>query len=246
MEWSSEVKAALYKVLQSQAARKTAVFDADGTLWHEDAGESFFKYQIQNSLAPGIQGLKDPWHYYKRLEEQNRSQAYSWLAQINAGMPEQQLRNQVREFYRHQFKDKIPAPVLELIGDLKARQFEIWICSASIRWTLEPALDFLGLDRAKLIATEVEVDENGKLTKKVVTPVPYIEGKKYWVEKKLGEQPLMVAGNSMGDIDMLALAQELPLVICFMPHLPEIESSEIALEAEAKKRGWPRQVFNSK
>jgi phosphoserine phosphatase len=90
---------------------------------------------------------------------------------------------------------------------------------------------------------EVEVDSTGKLTDKVVKPIPYRIGKRQRLEKLLPTQPLIVAGNSMGDLEMMEFASRLPLAIVFKPHLPEVKDSELALLQEATKRHWPIQIF---
>jgi len=106
-----------------------------------------------------------------------------------------------------------------------------------------PALDEIGLDEKFLIAAETRVI-NGVITDQVVTPLPYREGKRLCLEKSLNKtHPLLVAGNSMGDISMMEMASVLPLVITFLPHLSEVEASEKELIALASKRKWPRQVF---
>jgi len=42
MTWTADIKLALDQLMESKEAEKIAVFDADGTLWHDDLGESFF------------------------------------------------------------------------------------------------------------------------------------------------------------------------------------------------------------
>jgi len=203
----------------------------------------FFKYQIENKLAPGIKSISDPWAHYRDLCVRDAAKAYGWLAQINAGLSNDELLEQSKKFYDLRFRSKLNQDLRELIQNLRARNFKVWICTASIKWAIAPALIDLDLDLDFLIAAEVELDKNKKLTKKVVEPLPYRPGKKYWLEKKLPAKPLLVAGNSMGDLEMMGLATTLPLTIIFEPHLPEIKESEEGLLIEATKRGWPIQIF---
>ena len=75
-------------------------------------------------------------------------------------------------------------------------------------------------------------------------PFPIDQRQKILARKeKLPAKPLLVAGNSMGDLEMMGLATILPLTIIFKPHLPEIKESEEGLLVEATKRGWPIQIF---
>ena len=243
MDWNPGIKAALDQILKTQEPQKVAVFDADGTLWHDDLGEAFFKYQIEHKLAPGLKGIADPWSHYRALCKTNTAAAYGWLAQINAGLPDNELLLQARAFYTGAFKDKINPNLRSLIQNLKNNNFEVWICTASIRWAIAPAMLDLNLDPRFLIAVDVQLDSKNRLTSKVVDPIPYRPGKKIWLDRKLPNPPLLVAGNSMGDLEMMSMALKLPLTIIFLPHLPEIKESEEGLMIEASKRGWPIQIF---
>ena len=68
-------------------------------------------------------------------------------------------------------------------------------------------------------------------------------GKKLCLEKYLPAKPLLVAGNSGGDLEMLQLAEVLSLVIGFEPQRPAVAESEDFLRTQAVKRGWPIQIF---
>jgi HAD superfamily phosphoserine phosphatase-like hydrolase len=241
--WEREVRAKIDQALKAPQAEKVAVFDVDGTLWREDIGEEFFKDQIANRTAPGLGEVSDPWAYYQELEKTDAPLAYGWLAQINGGVAEADLRKECRSFYEERFTGHIREPMKKLVKELQANRFDIWICSASIRWTLEPAVEELGVPFDHLIATEVMVDPKGLLTETIVEPVPYAAGKKHWVSRKLQTPPLIVAGNSSGDTEMLGLATILPLVVLFEPHRAETKTSAEKLLAYAKKKGWLTQVF---
>ena len=182
MAWKIEIKQALDQLLESKEADKTAVFDADGTLWHDDLGESFFKYQIENKLAPGIKNIPEPWSYYRQFCLRDAAGAYGWLAQINAGLSSDELLDQARNFYNSKFHAKLNQDLKELIQKLLSKNFQVWICTASLKWAIAPALTDLGLGLDFLIAAEVELDKNKRLTKKIVEPLPYRPGKKYWLE----------------------------------------------------------------
>ncbi len=243
MTWNPEIKTTIDRVLKTKETSKLAVFDADGTLWHDDLGEAFFKHQIEKNLAPGLRNISQPWAHYRQLCARDATVAYGWLAQINASLSDAELTQQAEDFYNLKFRSKFNPEVKDLIYQLRAHNFQVWICTASIRWAIAPALKDLDIDTDLLIGAEVELDKDKILTNKIVEPVPYKAGKKYWLEKKLKGKPLLVAGNSMGDLEMMAMAKVLPLTIVFEPHLPEIRDSEIELMAESKKRTWPIQIF---
>lgn len=243
MTWKAEIKEALDQLIDTKEANKIAVFDADGTLWHGDLGEAFFKYQIENKLAPGLKGISDPWNYYREMADKDAAGSCGWLAQINAGLSDEELLEQGKSFYEKEYHAKLNSNLRELIEKLKSKNFQIWVCTASIKWAIAPALIDLGLAPGFLIAAEVELDQKKKLTKKIIDPIPYRPGKKFWLEQKLQDKPLLVVGNSMGDLEMMGLATILSLAVIFEPQLPEIKDSQEGMILEATKRGWPIQIF---
>ena len=243
MSWTNEVKLAIDRVLLSKSTKKIAVFDADGTLWNDDIGDSFFKWQIKNRAAPGLRNVTDPWEHYQNLCKKNPATGYGWLAQINSGLTEEELLSQTTSYFKDHFRSKIEWNMRDLIQRLIQNKFDVWICTASIKWAVSPALTELGLNSKFIIGTEVELDSEMRLTENIISPVPYRAGKKHWLETKLSERPLLVAGNSMGDAEMMGLATVLPLAVVFKPHLEAVQESEVSLLQEAKRRNWPIQIF---
>lgn len=80
----------IWKTLEAQLAKALdsntqpiAAFDADGTLWDIDLGESFFQFQIDRKLVPLP---ADPWAHYLALLPEGPRKAYLWLAEINQGV----------------------------------------------------------------------------------------------------------------------------------------------------------------
>jgi phosphoserine phosphatase len=200
-------------------------------------------HQIREGKTPKFDQYPDPWAQYETLHHASTAAANSWIAQMNAGVSETNLRAQAEECFQKKFKQNVFPAMQKLVTKLVEFGFEIWVCSASIRWAVEPGLKHLGLPLNRLVATEVLVDSKGTLTDQVIQPVPYATGKKLALEKKLSAAPLLVAGNSMGDVDMLAMATELALCITSKAATEEVRASEAKLGLEAKKRGWPIQKF---
>jgi phosphoserine phosphatase len=244
MDWDLKIKDRLQKVIKSREVKKIAVFDADGTLWHGDLGESFFHHQIKMGLAPSIRSMPDPLSHYHELDLKSTSLASAWLGQINKGLRESELLAQTRDFYKNHFATKPTSVVKKLIHEMHENDFEVWVCTASPRYSVEPCLTELEIPPTRIIGVEVETGADGFLTDKPVQPIPYKVGKLLALKKHLSSQPLFVVGNSMGDISMLEWAKELSLGIFYLPHLERVATSEKALMIECQKRSWPMQIFN--
>jgi HAD superfamily phosphoserine phosphatase-like hydrolase len=244
-EWTAQVNEALAALLQPQSQKRYAVFDADGTLWPDDLGEAFFQHQIQNRLAPRINEQRHPWENYLSIDRQSTADANAWLAKLQSGLKISELRDAAKKYYEAEFKPKVNPHMRDLIQKLQGAGFEIWICSASLKWAIEPCLYDLNISPDQIIGTESEINTQGFLTSTIQMPVPYGEGKKYWIQNKLPQLPDLVVGNSVGDLPMLTLAQSLPLVINYNPPKNGIENSERALRLEAEARGWLIQRFET-
>lgn len=243
-KWFENVEAALSILTETDGHGKSAVFDADGTLWPGDLGEAFFQYQIAHQLAPGLKGMKTPWQHYVALDKQSTADANAWITKLNAGLRIGDLREQAKKHYKKYYQNQINPLLKELIAKLQKRNFEIYICSTSMRWAIEPALYELDLPLENLIGTESEVNSKGILTTTIKTPIPYASGKRDALASRLSSAPAFVAGNSYGDMAMLNWAADLPLVIQYQPCQPGLEGSEMSLRNEAENKGWLIQVFN--
>jgi HAD superfamily phosphoserine phosphatase-like hydrolase len=243
MLWAPEIEKYIHKAINEAGHKKTAVFDADGTLWPGDCGESFYKYQLKHNPPKNLGVIQgDPEEYYFDWEARDPHNAYAWLAQINAGTTENDLLKLSSEHHKQDRLLQIHPLMQSLVDLLKKNDFEIWVCSASIYWAIAPALlKTVVTDEKHILSTRVEVVDK-TLTNKVIEPVPYKDGKTKLLEKNLKEKPHIVVGNSMGDLEMLALAK-FPLVVQHLPARREVFESEKQIGAEALKRGWPKQLI---
>ncbi len=189
--------------------RKVAVFDADGTLWREDIGEEFFQFQIEKKwLKPDYTWVR----YWNEMNTGDKLKAYGWLAQWNAGVQENDLREQVQVFLRERFNHAVFEPMRTLTHSFVNAGFEIWVVSASPIWTVQEATRGFGIQQDHIIGVSVIV-EGGVLTDQLVTPLPFRDGKAILIKSKIGVAPLFVAGNTIWDREMMEMATEMTLSI---------------------------------
>jgi HAD superfamily phosphoserine phosphatase-like hydrolase len=215
--------------------RAIAAFDADGTLWNNDLGESFFNYQIENQLVPLP---SDPWGQYQNYKKTlSHSAAYLWLAQVCAGV---ELKR-VREWSEACLASR-PLQIFEeqrrVIDKLKQLEVEIYIVTASITWAVEPGARRLGLREDQVIGIETEVVD-GVVTAKGKGVITYREGKaQALLARTGGTPPYFAAGNTEGDLWLLEAATELGLVISSAPEAEENYPTEMKMLELAQARGW--------
>ncbi len=214
-----------------------AAFDADGTLWDIDLGESFFKWQIKNSQLPNMPA--DPWKYYRDWKNSGDPRpAYLWLAQIN----QDQKLEQVHAWAEAAAKSLEPLPIFpdqqKLIHWLLKNKVQVYIITASIKWAVEPGAQRLGLRFQDVLGVVTKV-EDGVVTDHQDGMITYREGKPAaLLEKTKGRKPFFACGNTMGDFALLESATRLQLAVGAAPEGHELFATEEKLREEAKSRNW--------
>lgn len=204
------------------------VFDADGTLWRGDVGEDFLRYAAATGLLPGAR--ERVYEHYEALLAKDHATAYGWTVEVMAGLEEAKLAALCARFFAERFLGRLFPWVRPLFARLEALGREVWICSASPRWPVEPGAASLGVPASRVIAVDCELDE-GRLTGRVKLPVTCGAGKVTWLERK-GVKAALAFGNGDLDVDMLAAARR--AVVVGTPDGPDNQ-----LVRGAKSRGWP-------
>jgi HAD superfamily phosphoserine phosphatase-like hydrolase len=232
-----QLKAAVDNYLKSAKEDPVAAFDADGTLWAIDFGETLFRYEIKNRLVPLP---KDPWAHYEHLKANvSHEVAYLWLAQIHKGVP----LTTVQEWAQQAMDEVAPVPLIpgqhELIQHFRACGVRVYIVTASIRWAVEPGAQLYGLDFDNVIGIRTKVDGNGLITDQQEGPITWREGKvQGLLEATDGQKPFFASGNTEGDLALLESATHLRLAIAASPNPSENYATEQRLQKIARERSW--------
>lgn len=213
-----------------------AAFDADGTLWDIDMGESFFDYVIKNQLVPLP---RDPWSFYFELQDRaSKEAAYLWLAQIFKGIP----LEQVRAWAKESVESIHPIPVFDfqkkVISHLLGLGVDVYIVTASIKWAVEPAAHLVGLAPEKVLGIET-VLEDGRIGMRKKGTLTYREGKpKRLLEATGGVRPFFCSGNTEGDLELLRSATDVRFVMSNTVEAhPNFETEQVMLDM-ARSEGW--------
>src|SRR5437879_1279784 len=106
--FDAPVAVAIEKAVPQNIRGGDVVFDADGTLWPGDIGESFFVWQLENKKFTPQQNVKaeQMWQAYrdKRIAERDM-----WIAAatLQSGLREADVKQWAREFFRDRFRDHV-------------------------------------------------------------------------------------------------------------------------------------------
>lgn len=229
----------LYKATEmavKNGAKPLAAFDADGTLWATDIGESFFKFQIENCQLQDLP--ENPWLYYKNLHTKEPEAAYLWLAQINKGRALQEVRRWSQKCVDTHPDLGIFKGQIKLIHHLKELGVEVFVVTASITWAVEPAAEIMGIPRENVLGIETEV-QNGFVTDIQKGTITYKKGKVTSFQNANNNfLPFFASGNSNGDLPLLESSSHIRFVVSsakYDSHLFDIEKKMIE---HAKTNSW--------
>lgn len=209
--WSQNNQAAIDRLFLQNLQGQVAVFDADETLWSHDVGEAFLQWLIAEKHLVQTPPPEGVWARYEALCLQDKTIGYPYAAQAMAGMTEAELRRLASQFFQ-QFKHNIYPAQQQLIQRLQAAGVKVWIVSASNQWIIEAAAPELGVPVSQVVGIRLRVN-NGVVTDEVIAPVTYRQGKVEAIQRYIGQQPVLVSGDSMTDYEMLQYARDLALVI---------------------------------
>lgn len=217
--------------------RPVVAFDADGTLWRVDLGESFFQHQIKHCSLPNLPA--DPWaHYWNWKSAGDPRPAYLWLAQINAG----QRLTTVRQWAHQSVQNQSPLPIFSeqrsLIEYFHQMGVQVFVVTASVKWAVEPGAALLGISSEQVLGVKTQVID-GFVTDKVDGVITYKAGK--WdalLEATGGQKPFFCAGNTMGDFWLLDGATRTRMAVGSCDPDDELFKSEEPLRTEALVRRW--------
>lgn len=234
------MKLALDKLMASieQAQRslshKIAVFDADGTLWPEDAGFGFFEYQVKNNLLQEKDFLESIDEFYKT----NQSKTCSIILQKNKGISFNQYISWCKDFFKTD-----PLTVFsfqrQLIKCLKKLDVTIYVVSASPQWVVEQAMKHYELPVDFVVGVRTAIDDKGVITDDLMYPLSIASGKvNAFLERSKNLYPFFVSGNTVSDLDLLESSTHIRCVVAQAKKGERQYDSEQVLLSIAQQKNW--------
>lgn len=233
-----------YARAQAEAHPELRTIQPYKAVWEEDAG--FFRALVEAVYAGDMAALNS----FMEI-----------IMEPFAGMTPAEYEAAVQGFFatsRHPdlqvpYRQLIYQPMVELVGLLQANDFGVYICSGGDRdFVRGISEDFYGIPRANVIGSAVELDyqttdDGFALVRQATADQPFTDGpgKPVRIEMQIGRQPILVGGNSDGDVAMLAYAQQQhPRFLGLLVHHDDDareyaydEGTETALEL-AGVHGW--------
>jgi len=218
---------------ESEKGRKIAVFDGDGTVLgqvpHYLADECMYLYA---KSKPGFRTEL----VNEMVKQSNVSLPYVQnRVKLLSGLSLAELRQMGKDCYHKYYEGKVYEPMKELIENLKKNGFEIWVVSASPEAMYQQFLsEELKIPMTNIIGVK-SIIRNGVITDEIIQPVPQDKGKMEAIESFIQDKPLLVAGNSRGDKEMIEFSRGIKMIINPDTHVAEDQQESIASYAEKNK-----------
>lgn len=211
-----------------------AAFDADGTCWFNDVGRDFYLHQCNTVF-------KDRWRWedYTERERQDVGESLWWLAEINQGVGTVELVQQASQALQIQGQLQLIPSQQHLIEFLNSKGVEVFIVTASIKWSILPAAETLKIDADHVLGVTTMLDAEGRLTLNRKEPITWREGKpKALLEATQGISPFLCSGNTTSDLPLLESASHFRISINSVDEQDSIFVSEQKLKAISEERRW--------
>ncbi len=223
--------AAFLEQTEDHAGRKVAVFDGDGTVLgqtpHYLADECMYEHAMAH---PGRK--RDLLAHMGSIR--NVSMEYvTGRVQYLAGEKVEDVREMGRKCFAEHYSDKIFAPSRALIDLLEDNGFEVWVITGSPQVLYQGFLtEQLGIPMTNLVGVH-SIIRDGVITDDIVQPVTQDHGKREAIETVVQACPLLVAGNSRGDKEMIESSCGLRLIVNPDEHVAPDQEMSIADYAAA-------------
>ena len=223
----------LHRVEDIPPPERVAVFDNDGTLWCEKPNyiqAEFLLAELRHVVAvePAVAEREE----YRALLDGDRAaladlgleRVVMALVDLHTGMRPDEFDDRVTAFVR-QFRHadrRVPMrqlrfrPMLELIDELRARGFDVYLVSGGgAEFIRVLSDDFYGVKPEGVVGTQIDYDvvrgadgtvhltRSGDLIGAGVNEGPT---KPTSIQRVLGRRPCVAGGNSAGDAEMLQYA----------------------------------------
>ena len=223
----SSTKAADFVSAVLRARPQLAVFDCDGTLWSDDAGEGFFSWELeQNVLSDDIVKWARPRYAAYREGRVPEDAMCGEMVTMHRGLSEVEVERLAARYFDSHFVQRIFPEMRELIQRLASAGCEVWAVSSTNEWVIRAAVRHFSIPEERVIAAAAHVVD-GIVTGNLLR-VPTGEGKPKAIHEVIKRVPDAAFGNSVWDAAMLGI----------VPH-PFVINPTAQLEKVAQERNWP-------
>ena len=221
--WSAEINDRLEDFLNSTITmniRKVAVFDSDGTTFGQVpfylADEALYRFADLQLRERKDKEARDKLKILDRMVKDGNNVGKPYVEDrihFLAGLTPEEIEMIGYDCYRESYKGKTYPEMKQLVANLKEYDFEVYILTASPEFLYQKFVsEEYGIPVTNIVGAKCVV-KDGVTTGEIIPPIPQDDGKAHTIETFIKTRPLIVGGNSRGDMDMLNESAGLKIVV---------------------------------
>ena len=204
----------------TMTTRKVAVFDGDGTVLGQVpyylACEALYAYADEVLKGRTDKPAKEKLAILDKMVKDGNNVGKPYVENrihFLAGMTPEEIEMMGYNCYYKSYRGKMYPEMKELIANLKEYGFEVWILTASPELLYQKFLsEELGIPVIHILGAKCVV-AHGRTTGEIIPPIPQDDGKAITIETFIKAKPLIVGGNSRGDMDMINESVGLKIIV---------------------------------
>ncbi|MCM4162337.1 MULTISPECIES: HAD family phosphatase [unclassified Arenibacter] len=247
--WSTEINQKIESFLNSTLIikeRKVAVFDCDGTLFGQTpyylADEAIYSYAKDKFAARSDSLSLAKMAIINNLIQGNNVGVDYVKNRIGflSGLSPEEIETIGENYFRAKYQTKFYPEMRELLANLQEYGFEIWVLTASPEILYQKFVsENLGIPENRILGVKSVISQ-GKVTDKIVYPIPQDKGKAEAIQTFIKARPLFVGGNSRGDLEMMNESIGIKMIV--NPDDGKVEKGlhAGAMEGHTVKEYWDR------
>jgi HAD superfamily phosphoserine phosphatase-like hydrolase len=203
-----------------------AVFDCDGTLWRDDAGEGFFDWELKRGVVSDeiVRWARPRYAEYK-AGKVSEDDMCGEMVTMHRGLAVTDIMRAATTYFEENFTKQIFPEMRELVSRLQKSGCDVWAVSSTNEWVIRAAMKHFEIDESKVLAAAAYL-ENGRVTDRL-RMLPTGPGKPKAIRDVIGKVPDVAFGNSRWDTEMLQMSRHGFAINPF----PQLEET-------AGKNGW--------
>jgi len=221
--WSQETNDQIEAFLNTTITmniRKVAVFDSDGTTFGQVpyylADEALYRYADVVLKERKDREAKDKLKILERMVKDGNNVGKPYVedrVHFLAGLTPDEIANIGYDCYVESYRNKTYPEMKQLVANLKEYGFEVYILTASPEFLYQKFVsEEYGIPVTNVVGAKCVVKE-GVTTGEIIPPIPQDDGKAHTIETFIKARPLIVGGNSRGDMDMLNESAGMKIVV---------------------------------
>jgi phosphoserine phosphatase len=209
---------------------RIAVFDCDGTLWANNAGEDFFYWSMGDNGGQRLVSEDTARWARSRYDSYSAGEVAEdamcgEMTTMYSGLRVTEIESAALQFMNEHVAPNIFTDMRQLTHELAKSGCELWAISSTNEWVIRAGLRTFPFHRSNILAAAVTVKD--VIASDQLIRVPTGQGKASAIREFILGEVNLVFGNSVHDAAMLEVAEHAFAV-----------NPDPDLEALALARGW--------